>query len=383
MKPARLRPAPSLRSLANGALVVGAVLAVPALARLAQDPIQFERSYLVALLFVLATAAGSLALLLLHRLTGGQWGEELDDVLTASARTLPWVALLFLPLLANPGNVFPVVAGSAHGPELTNHEAVYFERPFFTARALLYFIAWIWLALAITKRGASASGKPRRSSGFAGFGLIAYFFTMTFAAMDWGMSLRGSWSSSVYGLLFIVGQALSALPLAILARIFLDGRRSRRELSPAVAIDLGTLLFAAVMIWAYIGFSQLLIIWSANLPEEVTWYASRLGPNWRRLALVMVVFHFLVPFLLLLMRKVKQRATYLAVVCIILFAARLPEVLWLIVPSFQPDRFRLDWMDFSLPLSLLLLWCWPFLRGLDRLHSSPSDSGTETVSLPA
>jgi hypothetical protein len=383
MKPAHLRPAPSLRSLANGALVVGAVLALPALARLAQDPIQFERSYLVALLYVLAPAAGSLALLLLHRLTGGHWGEELNDVLTASARTLPWVALLFLPLLASPGNVFPVVAGSAHGPELTNHEALYFERPFFTARALLYFTAWIWLALAITKRDASASSKPRRTAGFAGFGLIVYFFTMTFAAMDWGMSLRGSWSSSVYGLLFIVGQALSALPLAILARFLLGRRRSSQELSPAVAIDLGTLLFAAVMIWAYIGFSQLLIIWSANLPEEVTWYASRLGPNWRRLALVMVVFHFLVPFFLLLMRKVKQRGSYLAVVCVILFAARLPEVLWLIVPSFQPDRFQLHWMDFSLPLSLLLLWCWPFLRGLDRLHSSPSDSEAQPVGLPA
>jgi hypothetical protein len=97
----------------------------------------------------------------------------------------------------------------------------------------------------------------------------------------------------------------------------------------------------------------------------------------------MVVFHFLVPFFLLLMRKVKQRGTYLAVVCAILFAARLPEVLWLIVPSFQPDRFQLHWMDFSLPLSFLLLWCWPFLRGIDRLHSSPSDSETQPVGLPA
>jgi hypothetical protein len=383
MKPAHPSQAPSLRALANGALVLGGVLALPALVRLAQDPIQFQRSYLVAFLYVLAPAAGSLALLLLHRLTGGRWGEELDDVLTAGARTLPYVALLFVPLLASPGNVFPVLEGSAHAPDLTNHEALYFQRPFFTARALLYFIAWIWLALSITKRESSTSRKPGRGAGFAGFGLVVYFLTMTFAAMDWGMCLRGSWSSSVYGLLFIVGQALSALPLAILARLFLDRRRSRRDLSPAVAIDLGTLLFAAVMIWAYLGFSQLLIIWSANLPEEVTWYASRLGPNWRRLALVMVVFHFLVPFFLLLMRKVKQRGTYLAVVCAILFAARLPEVLWLIVPSFQPDRFQLHWMDFSLPLSFLLLWCWPFLRGLDRLHSSRSDSETRPVVLPA
>jgi hypothetical protein len=260
---------------------------------------------------------------------------------------------------------------------------LYFQRPFFTARALLYFITWIWFALAITKRESLASPRPRRTAGFAGFGLVVYFFTMTFAAMDWGMSLRGSWSSSVYGLLFIVGQSLSALPLAILVRVLLDRRRSRQDLSQAAAIDLGTLLFAAVMIWAYLGFSQLLIIWSANLPEEVTWYASRLGPNWRRLALVLVVFHFLLPFFLLLMRRVKQRGPYLAVVCFILFAARLPEVLWLIVPSFQPDRFQLHWMDFCLPLSLLFLWCWPLLRGLDRLHSSPSDSEIQPLILSA
>jgi hypothetical protein len=383
MKPSLPRTAPSLRKLANVSLVLASVLALPALAGRAQDPIQFERSYLVAFLYVLAPAAGSLALLLLHRLTSGRWGEELNDVLTASARTLPYVSLLFLPLLAGFGKVFPVAEGAIPGTHLTAHEALYFQRSFFIARALLYFIAWIWLARSITRHSSSSSHRPRRTAGFAGLGLMVYFLTMTFAAVDWGMSLRGSWCSSVYGLLLIVGQTLSALPLAILVRLLLDRRHPRQELTPAIAIDLGTLLFAAVMIWAYLNFSQLLIIWSANLPEEVTWYTSRLGPGWRRLALVLVVFHFLLPFVLLLMRKVKRRGRYLAAVCAILFAARFPEVLWLIVPSFQPDDFRLHWMDFTLPLSLLLFWSWPFLRELDRLQASPSDSETQLAGLPA
>jgi hypothetical protein len=322
-----------------------------------------------------------MALLLLYRLTSGRWGEELNDVLSASARTLPYVSLLFLPLLAGFGKAFPVVDVATHDSKLTAHEALYFRPLFFVARALLYFIAWNWLARSISRQ--SSSSRPPRGAGFAGVGLIVYFLTMTFAAVDWGMSLRGNWCSSVYGLLLIVGQALSALPLAILVRVLLDRRRLHRELSSNVAVDLGTLLFAAVMIWAYLGFSQLLIIWSANLPEEVTWYTSRLGPGWRRLAVLLVVFHFLLPFFFLLMRKVKRRGSYLAVVCAVLFAARLPEVLWLIVPSFQPERLQLHWMDFTLPVSLLLLWAWPFLRELDRLHSSPSNPAIQPAGLPA
>jgi hypothetical protein len=345
------------------------------------DPIQFERSYLVAFLYVMALPTGSLALLLLHQLTAGRWGEELKEVLSASARTLPYVSLLFLPLLLGLGKAFHANDGRMRGAELTTHEASYFQPSFFVARALVYFIAWNWLARSISRHDRSSSRHSSPRAGLAGLGLIIYFLTMTLAAVDWGMSLRGNWCSSVYGLLLIVGQTLSALPLAILVRVFLARQPPQQGLSPTVVADLGTLLFAAVMIWAYLGFSQLLIIWSANLPEEVTWYASRLGPGWRGLAMLLVVFHFLVPFFLLLMRKVKRRGMYLAMVCAVLFAARLLEVQWLIVPSFQPERMQFHWMDFSLPLSLLLLWTWPFLRDIDRRHSSPLDSEPRPASL--
>jgi hypothetical protein len=382
MKHSSSSTAPSLGKIANALLVLGVVLALPGLVVLTRDPVQFERSYLVAFLYVMAIPAGALALLLLNRLTAGRWGEELGDVLSAAARTFPYVSLLFLPLLAGFGKAFPSVGGASLELKLTAHEARYLQPSFFLTRALVYFIAWNWLAHSVSQRSRSAGPKPPVSAGFAGFGLIVYFLTMTFAAVDWGMSLSGNWSSSVYGLLLIVGQTLSALPLAIVVRVVLDRRDPRRELTPAVAVDLGTMLFAAVMIWAYLGFSQLLIIWSANLPDEVTWYASRLGPGWRGLALVLVVFHFLVPFVLLLMRKVKRRGTYLAVVCAVLFVARLPEVLWLIVPSFEPEHIDVHWLDVSLPLSLLLLWSWPFLRELGRRHSS-SRSDTRPASAPA
>jgi hypothetical protein len=381
MNQERKKMAHPLRRLANGLLVLAVIAALPALLWLHKDPIQFQRSYLVAFLFVLAPATGSLALLFLHRLTGGRWGEELHAVLTAAARTMIYVGFLFLPLFTSSGNVFQVVDGASSRAGLTIHEAFYFQRPFFVARALLCLVAWVWLARSITRQASSRGGSPR--AGFAGFGLILYFLTMTIAAIDWGMCLRGGWTSSVYGLLLIVGQALSALPLAIVVRFALAKNGLRPEVTPAVALDLGTLVFAAVMIWGYLGFSQLLIIWSANLPEEVTWYVSRLGPGWRRLALVLIVFHFLIPFVLLLMRKVKQRGLYLAIVCILLFAARLPEVLWLIVPSFQPERLQLDWMDFSLPVSMLLLWSWPFLRELDRLQTSDSELGFRSAGVSA
>lgn len=342
----------------------GLVLAIPALWVLFRDPTQFERSYLVAFLFVLAIAGGALGLVMLHRLTGGAWGDCLADILSASARTLPFVGLLFIPILFDLEALYPWARPDWAATGSSLHQLAYYSKPFFFARALSYLLLWGGFAWWGTRaaRGRAALGAV---------GLIAYVLTMSLAGIDWGMSVGPDWASSIYGLIIVLGQALSALTFAILARYVLDRGGRDSALLPDQAHDLGSLLFAFVLTWAYLGFSQFLIIWSANLPEEVSWYVGRLALGWKELITVIVLAHFFVPFLLLLMRRIKRKPAYLALVAALLLGARLPEIIWMVVPGFQPESFDLHWMDLVLPLALGCLWVAVFLHLLRKGSTAP------------
>ena len=354
-----------------GRLALGLGLALAALVAVGwiRDPDQFRRSYLVAFLFALCPAGGALGLLLLHRLTGGRWGEAILEILTAAASTLPYFALLFVPVLLGLEAIFPWAApGWQQSDAATAHKALYLDERFFIARAAVYFIAWSWMALAVSRRPAPG-GHPGL---LGGPGLLAYVLTTSMAGIDWGMSLGPDWYSTMYGLTVILGQALSALTLAVILRYALDRAAPENALPVDVYHDLGTLLFALVLMWAYVGFSQFLIIWSGNLPEEVTWYMERLAPGWKILASGLVLIHFAMPFVLLMMRQVKRKPAYLATVCAVLFAAHLGELLWLILPAYYPDRLRIHWLDIILPLALFFLWAWLFCFHLHRRLAMPT-----------
>lgn len=360
-----------LQRLSRYALAAGIVLAVPCLTWLARDPVQFARSYLVAFLFALAPAGGALALLSLHRLTGGRWGDALSEILTASARTLPVFALLIVPVLLGLDAIFPWASdGWAATEAATSHKVLFLDARFFVARAVVYLAAWSWLACVTLSPTTEPESNRSRARGAVA--LLVYVLTTTFAAFDWGMSLGPEWFSTIYGLIIILGQVIAALCLAILIRCVLDRVKPERRLESDGYHDLGTLLFAFTMTWAYLGFSQFLIIWSANLPEEVTWYMERLAPGWKVLASIIVAAHFAVPFLLLLMRKVKRKSRHLAGVCALVLMARLPELIWLIVPAFHPEELHIHWLDVVLPLSLLSLWTWLVLGKLHRRLGSPA-----------
>jgi len=360
-----------LQRLSRYALTAGLVLALPCLVWLARDPGQFERSYLIAFLFTLAPAGGALALLALHRLTGGRWGDALFEILTAAARTLPVFALLFVPILLGLGAIFPWASPDwAETEAATRHKVLFFDARFFVARAVVYLAVWSWLARVTLSP--IVDPEANRSQARGAVALLAYVLTTTFAAFDWGMSLGPEWFSTIYGLIIILGQVLSALCLAILIRWVLGRVNPERRLEIDVYHDLGTLLFAFVMTWAYLGFSQFLIIWSANIPEEVTWYMERLAPGWKVLASIIVAVHFAVPFLLLLMRKVKRKPGHLAWVCALVLAARLPELIWLIVPAFHPEELHIHWLDVVMPLALLCLWSSLTLGAIHKRLTSPS-----------
>lgn len=357
--------------LQRRALVIGGLATIGVAYGAFTEPLQFFRSYLFAYFFWLGLSLGSLAIVMLHQITGGSWGFAIRRLLEAGMRTLPLMALLFVPILFGLGQLYPWAAHDAGvHDELLQHKAPYLNVPFFLLRTALYFGLWIgtaWMLLRYsTKQDRTGDPGPgRRARTLAGPGLAMYGLTMTFASIDWAMSLEPHWFSTMYGVIFIVGQVLSTLAFSIVAAAWLQKRAPfSRFLSPAHFHDLGNLMFAFVMLWAYVNFSQYLIIWSGNLAEETPWYLHRTGHGWEALAIGLIVFHFAVPFLLLLSRKTKRNTQVLSLVALCLLAMRFVDLYWFIGPAFHREGFAVRWMDFVTPVALGGVWVAWFIRQL-------------------
>ena len=364
-------PPASLERLRRRALLTGVAGAVATAAGAVTSPDQFFGSYLLAYVFWLAAALGGLALTMLQHLTGGRWGVVLRRIFEAAARTLPWMALLFVPLTFGLDRLYPWTDAAAVADDhILQAKAPYLNVPFFLARAAFYFAVWIGLAVFLTRWSASqdraaAPSLVRRMRALSAVGLVLYAFTMTFAAFDWGMSLDPHWFSTMYGFLFIIGQAIMALAVAIVT-----ARRLAAE-PPMSSVfnvghwhDLGKLLFAFSMVWTYLSFSQFLIIWSANLPEEIPWYLHRSTHGWQYLAVALIVVHFVVPFAVLLSRRTKRNSTVLARMALWLVAARFVDVYFLLGPEFHEHGLTLHWMDVTAVVGVGGIWTALFLAGL-------------------
>jgi len=367
--------ATTLARLQRRAFQVSAVGGVLLALGLVLDHERFFQAYLIAFLFVLAPAAGSLALLMLHNMTGGAWGFAIKRLLEAATRTLPFVAAMFVPIVFGMHSLYEW----SHTEEVAKdivlqHKAAYLNVPFFVVRAVLYFALWSGLALFLAKLSERYDRKLslkalRKLKVASGFGLVAYVLTTTFASFDWGMSLEPHWFSTIYGVHFIVGQGLSTLALAIVGAALLARHEPfSRWLSPAHFHDLGNLTLAFVMLWAYVSLSQFLIIWSGNLPEENVWYLKRTAPGWQALALVLVLCHFAVPFVILLVRSSKRNARVLARVALVLLLMRFLDFYWLLAPAFHEGVFAPHWLDVVAPVTLSALWLGLFVR---NLHGRP------------
>jgi hypothetical protein len=335
------------------------------------DPGQFFRSYLLAFLFVANIAIGCLSITMIHHLTGGYWGLAIRRLLEAGTRTLPWAALAFLPLAFGLPHVYPWARPEAAQDPILQAKRLYLNPAFFLARAAFYFAVWILLARALNRASAAIdAGAPylrtsRRLRGLSGGGLVLMGLTITFSSVDWGMSLDPHWLSTIWGILFMVGQALAAMSLVVVIVAFLGPQTPLAPLlraTPALH-DLGKLLFAFVMLWAYVSYSQFLIIWSGNLPEEVPWYLHRFHGGWRALALALVVFQFVLPFLLLLSRNLKQDPRRLGAVAAGLLLMRLADVYWLVGPELHHEGGALGYvLDLTALAGLGGLWFFAFTR---------------------
>jgi hypothetical protein len=327
------------------------------------SPAQFLQSYLMAYMFVLGITLGCLALGMVHQLSGGAWGVVIRRPIGAATRTLPVLTLLFLPIALGVHHLYSWTDASLVArDEVLRHKQIYLNVPFFLVRAAIYFAVWNALTYFLNAWSLEQdeTGDPRlarRMQVLSAGGLVAYGLTITFASFDWLMSLEPHWFSTIYGVLIMGGQGLSAMAFLIVALVWLSRRKPLDAIiAPAHFHDLGNLMLAFVMLWAYFSFSQYLIIWSGNLPEEIAWYLHRLQTGWRFVGLTLVLFHFAVPFCVLLSRRVKREADMIVKVAIGILIVRLVELFWLIAPEFHTSGLRVSWLDAVLPASLFALW---------------------------
>ena len=365
---------PVLARLQQRALIVGVIGLLAGAAGAVANPDQFFRSWLVGFLFCLGLTMGSLGLLMMQHLSGGQWGLIGRRVFEAASRTLPIVALLFVPILFGLPRLFEWAHPErVSGDAVLQQKAPYLNVPFFVGRAVIYFLVWLLCAWLLNKWSAAQDRQEvgvtradtRRFRVVSAPGLLAYCLTMTFAAVDWIMSLDPHWFSTIFGLLMVGGQGLSAfaLVIAILA-LLSETEPVSSYLKPRHFHDLGKLLLAFVMLWAYFSFSQFLIIWGGNLPEETPWYLKRTTGGWGAVALLIVFGHFILPFMLLLSRNLKENRARLAMIAVFILVMRYVDLLWLVEPNFAHSGFPIHWMDLAVPAGLVGVWLFLFARQL-------------------
>ena len=352
-------------------------------------------SYLTGYVFWTGIALGCLALTMLHQLSGGQWGVVIRRPLEAAVRTLPLMLLLFVPIALGASQIYEWAR-----PELVEHDAVlqhkhaYLNVPFFIARAAIYFAIWIGLGTLLIRwsDAQDRSGDPAlhyRLRTLSGPGLALYALTVSFAGVDWVMSLDPHWFSMIFGILTIGGQGLGALAFITATLVLLARYAPMRDtVGPGHTHDLGKLMLAFVMLWAYFAFSQFLITWSGNLAEEIPWYLRRLEGPWKWMGLAIALLHFALPFALLLSRDLKRRPGKLVLVALLVVLMRMVDTIWMIAPEFHGEAHGSAALGVVNDLLALAgiggIWLWWYLgrlkqRPLLPLHDPNVDTAAADV----
>lgn len=349
------------------ARLVGGVVMIASILGGILSPSDFFHAYLFAYLFWLFIALGSLALQMLHHLTGGVWGFTIRRLLEAAAMTLPWLLLLFIPLLFGLPYLYPWMHAElvASDPVL-RHRSGFYTPVWFGIRSLLYLLLWSGMAILLRRWSLEQdrTGDPVYANYFqsaCGPGLVLYVFANGLASMDWMMSLEIHWYSTIFAMLVVVGQGLIALAFAIVVAHALAGRKLLlRIVGPSAWQDLGGMLMAFVLLWAYMAYSQYIIIWSGDIPPEVSFYIHRRAGGWHYIAFWMIIGHIFLPGFLLLFGGLKRNPRTLAWIAGILFLAQLVNLFWTIAPSFHPYGLVVTWLDIALPIAIGDLWIGAF-----------------------
>jgi hypothetical protein len=352
-------------------LIIGLVGLIATVIGYFTDYEQFFRSYLLAFTFWIGLPLGCIGVLMIHHVGGGTWAFSIRRLLEAGSRTLPLMFLLSLPILFL--GLHDLYEWTHHEvvahDEILLHKAPYLNEPFFIIRTVFYFIVWGILAFYLNRWSllqdqTTETYPTHRLQIMSGPGIVLFFLTVTMASIDWLMSLEPHWFSTIFGVIYIVGMGLMTWGFMYLVALPLSRRKPLEGLITEQRLrDLGTFMLACVMLWAYTSFSQLLIIWSANLPEEITWFITRLEGGWEYIGYGMILFHFAVPFLFLISSTMKAKTQLLSFLAIGLIFMRLVDLYWIIAPaftkvpadhgpSFHSTGIAFHWLDLAIPIGI-------------------------------
>jgi hypothetical protein len=321
---------------------------------------------------------------------GGRWGFPVRRFFEAAVAVLPLMIVCFLPLLFGLHDLYVWARPAAvRASEILQRKHGYMNVPFFVVRMIIYFAIYLWIMVRLGRwsRAQDATSDPqptRRMRTFSGPAIVIFFLTATAADVDLILSLEPDWYSTIFSAIVIIGNALGTLAFAIIfLTCFRDVLPFAKLLSPEVWHHLGTLLLAFVMLWAYLAFSQLLIVYSGNLPQEIVWYLHRCSGSWEAFALVLGLTHFAIPFGWLLFRSAKRDPLILAKIAGLVLVAHVLDAYWIIAPTFPPHAVQFHWQDFCLFVGLGALWFGEFLRRLLRKPLVPLNDPRMPVSVPA
>jgi hypothetical protein len=346
-----------IQRLGMGAALVGVVLTIVGFVMSGQE--RFFQAYLVAYTYVFGVVLGSMALLMVQHLSGGAWGIVIRRPLEAAVRTMPIMTLLYLPIAFGIHDIYhwsheDVVRGDA----MLEWKAPYLNTTFFLVRQVIFFAIWNVIGWFLTSWSAeqdrvASTGLVRKFSVLSGAGLVIYSLTVTFAMVDWTMSVNPHWFSTMWGPLYMVGQGLSAFALSVVVVIMLAQTAPLNRIVTSHHLhDLGKYLFAFLMLHAYLSFSQFLIIWSANLSEEIPHYLVRWDAGFQYVSIFMIVGHFAVPYALLLSRDLKRSFSGLRLIAMWILFARLVDYFWHVAPEFHPDGLSIGILDLATPIAV-------------------------------
>ncbi|MBA3335684.1 MAG: hypothetical protein H0T08_08760 [Acidobacteria bacterium] len=346
---------------------------------------QALRSWLLGFIFWGGIGFGSIGILLLQYLTGGAWGVVTRRILEASSRTLPVIFVLFLPIML--GITYLYAWTHMQDDRIIQFREPYLTVEWFIFRAVLYFVLFGSMAYFLNKWSLAQdkattyedAAKYLADAGkFSGPTIIFFVLTVTFAAVDWVMTLDPHFYSTMWGFLFVAGWALSTFSFTVVILAWLsDHEPMNRVVGKRHFHDLGKLMLAFTMVWAYFNFSQYLIIWSGNIPEETKWYIPRVQGTWGAIGVILIIFHFAFPFLVLLSRDIKRNAKWLSLLAAFILVMRLIDMYYLIGPSPTIEShghevpFHLSWMDFVAPIAVGGIWLWWFFGELMKYPLVP------------